>query len=358
VVLDLNRSIPEILTAVAPLVEQNIQSLIPRAYEAQSVAEAFGDPAYRFDAASLSEALARPVWYCIDAGGKRWRPALMLVAAAGLGADPATLCDFAAMCEIIHNGTLIIDDIEDDSPLRRGRDAVHVAFGCDVAVNAANFLYFLPVHAVIARRHDLPESTRLKVCEIVAQEMARLHAGQAMDIAWHRGFRLPDVEEYLQMCAFKTGTLARMSVRIAAAVAAAAEPVAQALGRYAESIGVAFQIQDDILNVTPSALSKAKGLGEDIHEGKTTLLVIHALACLARPRRERLLAILRSHPSDQGTINEAIGLLAECGAVDFARRTAREIVRRAWDDAARFLPANPAGEKLREFGEFAISRSV
>jgi geranylgeranyl pyrophosphate synthase len=203
----------------------------------------------------------------------------------------------------------------------------------------------------------MPEATRLGILRTVIEEMARLHAGQAMDIAWHRGLRLPDADQYLQMCALKTGTMARMAVRIAAEVAGVAS-AGDALGRYAESLGVAFQIQDDILNVTPSALSEGKGFGDDIHEGKITLLVIHALERSVAPTRDRLIEILRSHTSDPSRLREAADILATSGALDFGRRTASRLVREAWTEAQAVLPDNAATRKLREFGEYLTTRNV
>ena len=356
--LDLSLELTELLASVAPRIDERIEALLPRALDAASIAGLVGEARYAFDEAALTEALADPVWHCLDAGGKRWRPGLMLITGAALGADLEPLWDLAAMCELIHNGTLIIDDIEDDSPKRRGREATHLAFGHDVAVNAGNALYFLPVCAALGRASSLSEAGRLAVHHIVVEEMARLHCGQAMDIAWHRGAKAPAVDQYLQMCAFKTGTLARMSVRIAAAVAGASEDVTQAVGRYAESIGVAFQIQDDILNVTPSALSEGKGFGEDIHEGKMTLIAIHALTNTSDADRETLLTILRARTSDPDCIREAVGILTAAGSIDFARAKAQDLVRDAWLEAETTLPANPATDKLREFGEYLTTRDI
>ena len=355
--LNLTLPIPELLASVAPVIDESIESLVPRCFGAETLQQALGKPRFDFDAQALTHALCDPIWHVLDAGGKRWRPALMLVTAAAFECEPELVVDLAAMCELIHNGTLIVDDIEDDSAKRRGRDAAHVAFGLDLAINAGNMLYFLPLHAVL-REVDLPEGVRLEVCCVVVEEMARLHAGQAMDIAWHRGFRVPTVEQYLQMCAFKTGTLARMAVRIAAAVAQVPRPASGALGRYAESIGVGFQIQDDILNVSPSALAEGKGFGDDIHEGKITLMVLHALQHSSTSTGARLLGLLRSHTADPVRIREAVDLLVQAGSVDYARGQARRIVEEAWQGAAPFVPDNPAGAKLGEFAEFLTTRDI
>jgi len=149
-----------------------------------------------------------------------------------------------------------------------------------------------------------------------------------------------------------------MSVRIAAAVADAPEETAAALGRYAESIGVAFQIQDDILNVTASALAEGKGFGDDIHEGKITLLVIHALDQSPPDAADRLLAILREHTDDAKRIREAVDILAASGAMDYARQKACELIEQAWREAGAVLPRNDATGALKAFGEFLTSRDI
>ena len=356
--LDLDLPLPDLLASVAPRIDERIASLLPRRYDAASLARECGGSPADYDAASMTEALADPIWHYLDAGGKRWRPALMLVAGAALGVDPERLLDLGALCEMIHNATLLVDDIEDDSPTRRGRDCAHVKYGVDVALNAGNALYFIPLRVLDAARAGLPEDVSLGVYRTVAEEMTKLHYGQALDIAWHRGFRTPTPEQYLRMCAFKTGTLARMAVRIAAVAARSDAATSAALGRYAESLGVAFQIRDDILNVTPSALSEGKGYGEDIHEGKATLMVIHALRRLPAERAQRLEATLREHTDDPAKITEAIGALDDAGSITYAREAAERLVMDAWGAASESLPDNPGTRKLREFGEFAVAREI
>jgi len=354
VTLDLSLPVPALLSRLAPEIDRRIERMLPKAYDAAALARTFGGQAAEYDARSVTQTLAAPLWHYLEAGGKRWRPGFMLVAGAALGVAPERLLDLAAMCEMIHNATLLVDDIEDDSPKRRGRDAAHVAFGVDVAVNAGNGLYFIPLAAVANDRLD--PAARLRIHGIVADEMVKLHFGQAMDIAWHRGDAIPSEAQYLRMCAFKTGTLARMAARVAAAVAAAPQDVEAALGAYAESIGVAFQIQDDILNVSPSALAEGKGFGDDIHEGKKSLLVIHAAGALPKEKAARLLALVASRPSDRASIEEAVALLAESAAFQHGRAKARELVQSAWARLAPSLPANPGADKLREFGEFVVER--
>ena len=131
------------------------------------------------------------------------------------------------------------------------------------------------------KKNSIPAEKLRDVYEVYVQEMINLSIGQAMDIAWHRGLANADginEEDYLQMCAYKTGTLARMAAKIAAVLSGADKNLVKKLGTFAESIGVAFQMQDDILDLTGKEFAKKKGgLGQDITEGKRTLMVIRTL---------------------------------------------------------------------------------
>ena len=259
---------------------------------------------------------------------------------------------------VIHN-SLLVDDVEDSSELRRGKPCIHKTYGVDVAINAGNAMYFLPFLAFFKNKDKVDEKTRAAAYELVLQEMLNLHFGQGWDIWWHRGGKASVSEkEYLQMCAYKTGTLARMAARLAALLAGADQKKMDALGKFAEAIGIAFQIQDDLLNISESELSKGKGLGDDIHEGKRTLMVIHALSHAPQKDAARLKQILASHPSDQQTINEAIEIMRKAGSLDYARAFSKKLVKQAWAGVDSLLPQSDAKDKLKAFADYLVERNV
>jgi geranylgeranyl pyrophosphate synthase len=135
----------------------------------------------------------------------------------------------------------------------------------DIAVNAGNAMYYLPLLPLMVQRAKLSPQVQRDVYEVYVQEMINLSMGQAMDIAWHRGLANADdlaEEDYLQMCAYKTGTLARMAAKMAAVLADANKPLVEKLGRFAESIGVAFQMQDDILDLTGKSSPKRRAASD------------------------------------------------------------------------------------------------
>lgn len=283
----------------------------------------------------------------------------MLLISEALGKSAEDVKDFVVLCEVIHNGTLVIDDIEDASEVRRGGPCLHLMFGVDVAVNAGNAMYYLPTVVMRELRGKLPAETLISAYEIYCREMLNLHFGQGYDIWWHNGKKNPSPDEYLQMCAYKTGTLARLSAKLASLLAGASSEQVEAIGKFAETIGVAFQIQDDILNIVPGKVARTKGqLGEDIHEGKRTLMVLHCLETASEEKAKRLEEILNSHPEDQAIIDEAIDIIKENGSIEFAQQRGRDLIKSAWEDVAGVLDDSPAKDKLKAFADFLMERDV
>ncbi|MEM7824188.1 MAG: polyprenyl synthetase family protein, partial [Candidatus Aenigmatarchaeota archaeon] len=201
----------------------------------------------------------------------------------------------------------------------------------------------------------------LKAYEIYSQEMINIGLGQATDIAWHNGMANADTlteAEYLQMCAYKTGTLARMSAKIAATLAGADDKTVEALGRFVEAIGVAFQIQDDVLSLSGGVFAERKGVGDDITEGKRSLPVIYTLQVANQADRKRLLEILNMHTRDSKLIEEAIAIIHKYGSVEKAKQKARELVKSAWADVEKLLPASNAKTNIKAFADFLIERKI
>jgi len=348
-------SLDEFLGSNAELVNRLVEKYVPRVYTADLVASTCGPSAYEYPVEVLTKSISQPFWDLMDRGGKRWRPALFLIAYEALGGDPREVLDIAAIPEIVHNGTLIVDDVEDRSETRRGRECIHRIYGEDIAINAGNTMYFAPLQAVM--KSSLTDDKKLAILEIHAQEMIRLSFGQAMDIAWHRGLEKDVAEgEYLQMCLLKTASLSRMAVRMAATLAGAEEEKSEALAEFAEAIGVAFQIQDDVLNLAGREEKYGKEIGGDITEGKRTLMVIYALSHLEPKARTRLLSILDSHTRDQAKIKEALAILKQSGAVEHAKHVAEKMVRDAWSKLDGLLPNSEAKRKLGMLADFLVQR--
>jgi len=352
--------IEKFLEEKAALIDKAIEKYVPRRFSEKAVLFRINPPRYAHNSEILNKAVAEPIWEFLDRGGKRWRPALFLLICEALGKNPEDFVDFAIIPEVIHNGTLMIDDIEDASELRRGKPCTYKIYGLDIAINAGNAMYYLPLLPLIKHREKIPLEKLCKVYEIYVQEMISLSLGQAMDIAWHRGLANADElneKDYLQMCAYKTGTLARMAAKIAAVLADANEKLIEKLGHFAESIGVAFQMQDDILDLTGEKFAEKKGgRGQDITEGKRSLIVIHTLKVAKAADRKRLVEILNMHTSDQKLRREAIAIIKKYNSIDYVKRFARKIVQESWREAEKLLPQSDAKKKLNAFAQFLIER--
>ncbi len=180
--------IEKILKEKIPVIDRTIEKYIPREYDEDSLVFALGPPGYDYNLEAINRAIAEPLWEFLDRGGKRWRPTLFLLVCEALGKDPEEFLDFAIIPEVVHNGLLLIDDIEDSSELRRGKPCTYRLYGLDIAINVGNEMFYLPLLTLINNRAKLPAEKANKIYEIYAQEMINVGFGQAMDIAWHKAY--------------------------------------------------------------------------------------------------------------------------------------------------------------------------
>ncbi len=355
-------NIENFLEEKAASIDEVIEKYIPRVLSEDALLFKINPPHYTYNLEPLNKAIVDPLWEFLDRGGKRWRPILFLLICEALGKNPEDLVDFAIIPEVIHNGTIMIDDIEDASELRRGRPCTYKIYGLDVAINVGNSMYYLPLLPLVEHKENISEEKLCRIYNIYVKEMINLSLGQGMDIVWHRG--LVDADEiterdYLQMCAYKTGTLARMAAKMAAVLADADENIIERLGRFAESIGIAFQMQDDILDLTSKEFTQKKGgRGQDVTEGKRSLIVIHTLRVAETKDKERLIEILNMHTTNQKLKDEAISIMNKYSSVKYVRQFARKIVEESWRDAEKVLPPSDAKEQLEAFAKYLIEREI
>ncbi|MDH5532783.1 MAG: polyprenyl synthetase family protein, partial [Candidatus Bathyarchaeota archaeon] len=192
----MKREIEKIFEEKASVINRMIERYIPREYNEDSLIFTLGPPRYEYNMEAINKAIADPVWEFLDRGGKRWRPILFLLVCEALGAAPKKLLEFAIIPEIIHNGTLMIDDVEDASEIRRGKPCTYKLFGLDIAINTGNVMYYLPLLALIKNKNKISIEKQNRIYEIYLHEMIRLSFGQAMDIAWHKGLAEANEKQY------------------------------------------------------------------------------------------------------------------------------------------------------------------
>ncbi len=356
---DGNEDIMQYLKARSNSIDDTLRRYLSDKASDQFIEKLLGRALYHYNKEAIQATIIDPAWYLLNLGGKRWRPILMLLIIEALGEEPDNFLEFSIIPEVIHNATLVHDDLEDRSQTRRGSPAVHVKFTEDVAVNLGDALYFFPVAALLDSKKLSPE-TKNTILSIYVREMFRVTIGQATDIAWHN-FMVPlekiTEEDYLQMTYDKSGVLARMACKLGGALVGADEKTIDALGFFGGTIGVAFQIQDDILAITPSKVADSKGgIGDDITEGKITLMVLRTLKKASAEDGKKLLGILKEHTRDKAKIDEAVSIINRYGAIGYAHDVSKKIVADAWSKVDGTLKESEAKRRLKQLADYLITR--
>lgn len=353
--------ISEYLKKRAEQVDREIKKYLTDKASTRYLETLLGRSGYEYDNRAIDLAVLEPARYLLDLGGKRWRSTLMLTVIDALGKDSNELVEFAIIPEVIHNGTLIHDDMEDSSGTRRGSPSVHIKFGADVALNLGDFMFYLPMIALLDSK-KIDRETKTKMLEIYQRDMLKLSIGQATDIAWHRSMIGPEKvteAQYLQMAYSKTGVLSGMATKMGAALCGASDRVINAMGNFGATIGVAFQLQDDVLNLSVSELSKLKGgVGDDITEGKVTLLTIKTMEKADAADRKRLSEILKMHSSDHKVIKEAVAIIKKYKAEEYIKGLEFELMKKAWAEVDALIPKSAAKGRLKQTAEFLINRTI
>lgn len=277
--------------------------------------------------ADLNRYLYQPLERFTASGGKRTRPALALLGCEAVGAAPEAALSTAAAIEYFQSAALIHDDIADKSELRRGEPCTYVTEGTGVAINIGD-LGLVNVLALVLRDEKLPADVRSDVAERLVQMEERTLEGQALDLGWARDGRWDiSVEDYLYMASHKTAYYSAAVPLVTGALCGGGTPEQlRALDEFGMRAGLAFQLQDDLLNLVGDAEAQGKDFRSDITEGKRTLLVVWALAHLGDLQRNELLHILGRETTDAVALARAVELIDASGAVDYVRGYARELV--------------------------------
>lgn len=352
--------IEEVLTSNSSRVNAAMSTYLKRTATKHYMEQILGKTTFDYDEKAFENGIITPLWYFLDLGGKRWRPTLMLLFIKALGKNPDDFLELSTVIELIHNATLVHDDIEDNSLTRRGSPAVHVKYGMDIATNLGDFMMFFSLHMLLSEK-KLKLETKDKLIKSYLSNMVRVTIGQATDITWHAGMSKPEeITEsmYLEMSKNKTGVLARLAGEFAGILSEADEKITNAMGDFGAAIGIAFQIQDDILNIDESKVSESKGgVGDDISEGKITLLIIRTMHMASKQDKEELLKILSEHTKDTKRINEAISIIKKYDSIIYSKKIAEKIVSEALNKLEPLLEDSEAKKTIKKFAEFTIKRS-
>jgi heptaprenyl diphosphate synthase len=285
--------------------------------------------------------------HLLDAGGKRFRPMLVLLAAEFGDADATEVLSAAQVVELTHVATLYHDDVMDEALLRRGAPSANARWDNNVAILVGDYLF--------ARASIIVASLGPEAVDIQARTFARLVQGQIRETLGPPDGQDP-LAHYLSVVADKTGSLIATSARFGAKCAGASAYVEAALTEFGERIGSCFQLSDDIIDVASEAGDLGKTPGTDLREGVPTLPALLAMAS-TDPADARLQELLRSDLSDDGLLTEALDLLRRHPAI----AEARVYVQSRADEAREVLaplPDVPARAALEALCDLVVSRSA
>lgn len=290
--------------------------------------------------------------YLTRAGGKMLRPALTLITAEAVGGARESSLNAAAAIELIHTFSLIHDDIMDQDDTRRGMPSVHKVWGDDVAILAGDTLFSKAFEIIIGSKGTSSDQNN-KALATVADACVKICEGQALDMSFEERFDVKQ-DEYIEMIFKKTGALIAAATKAGAIMGGASDEVIDAMYEYGRLIGLAFQIQDDYLDLVADEETLGKPIGSDIGKGKMTIIAIKGLES---DDSGRLFEILKDTENSQSDIDEAIQILTDCGAIEYARNLALESVDQA-KEVLEILDDSASKQILVGIADFVLERSA
>jgi geranylgeranyl diphosphate synthase type I len=292
------------------------------------------------------EGLYKAGRHLVDSGGKRLRPSMLLLAGEAAGGDAAALAPAAVSIELIHNFTLIHDDIMDNADVRRGRAAVHKLWGLSGAILAGDTLYS-KAFQVLGTSPAEPRVV-LDAMNVLSRTCTAICEGQWLDLEFENRENVSE-EEYMEMIEKKTGVLYGASACMGGLLAGASLATAKGLEEFGRLTGMGFQIQDDVLDLTAPEKVLGKRRGGDLVEGKKTLIMIHALDHGVRPE------VFGKKDASIEEIERSIAILEGSGSIEYASSRATDLVERG-KRALDVLPDSPAKALLLDLADFMVRR--
>ncbi|WP_372658950.1 polyprenyl synthetase family protein [Hydrogenophaga sp.] len=283
--------------------------------------------------------------YIIQAGGKRLRPALLLLVSGALGHPHPDRHTLAAVVEFIHTATLLHDDVVDESTLRRGRETANEHFGNAASVLVGDFLYSRAFQMMV----DL---NNMRVMQVLSDATNVIAEGEVLQLMNMRDASL-DEAAYMRVIRSKTAKLFEASARLAPILAGEDTATEELCATYGQALGTAFQVIDDVLDYEGNAEELGKNLGDDLREGKVTLPVICALRGASESQKEVIRNAIEQ--GDLAHLDEILSIIRQTGALDTARTYAMAEAQRAMDAAQR-LPVNEFSAALLQLAAGLLER--
>ncbi|MFH1125850.1 MAG: polyprenyl synthetase family protein [Candidatus Altiarchaeota archaeon] len=299
------------------------------------------------------KAVREMVEHPIRAGGKRVRPALLLLANEIVGGSPKKMLPAAASVELLHTFTLVHDDMMDHDLERRGKPTVHALWGDEMGLIVGDTLYSIAFQAMLdLKKNNIPDLLILKAVEELVRANAELHEGQILDMVYSKRDEVKE-EQYMRMIGKKTGALLESSLRIGAILGGGSVKQVDALGNFGRYIGLSFQIKDDILGLTADEKELGKPVGSDICEGKKSLPVLYAMEHAKKEDRKKLLAILDK--KEACDLNAAMRIIRETNSIDYAIKKLENLTSKAKKELEIFEESK-VKKRLLDLADFLIER--
>lgn len=299
-------------------------------------------------AVSEIEVLQAGALHVLGAGGKRVRPQLVLLAALAAGGSLARAIPLAAACELVHTATLVHDDIVDESDRRRGRMAIQFSIGNSASVLMGDYL-------VVRSLRLVARDPNRELWTLLVDTIARMCEGEVLQLCVKRDTDL-SVDTYERIIEAKTAVLMMVCTRFGGMIAETTPEIVEALGDFGYNVGMAFQVQDDILDFIGDEMTLGKPTGGDLREGKVTLPVVYALQTAQPAHREELLTLYdKPGPLSREEILRATELIEISGGFDRARDHALGFIEQARRDLHP-LPDSDAKEALLALADRIVDR--
>ena len=298
--------------------------------------------------------LSGAMMHLLEGGGKRLRATLPWLVAKAVGDTHSGLLDVGAAIEIIHNFTLVHDDIMDDDDVRRGRPAVHIAYDLPTAINAGDAMLAIAFEAMAVAEGIEPELLPFLVKRI-GRMVRKCSEGQQLDIEFENR-EVVSEEEYIEMIHGKTAAMFLTCAEVGSHLAGADEDVIQCMHDWGLALGLCFQLMDDLIDVLSDSDTLGKPSGSDVAQGKRTLMVIHALRQPPSQSKDDLLAVLgKGENVTAEQVARGHQALHDLGSIEYAKVKAESYHRKAHDCLDR-ISDNPALRALRELTDYQLNR--
>jgi geranylgeranyl diphosphate synthase, type I len=285
---------------------------------------------HQTDNADMERYLYAPLGHYSANAGKRHRPLICMLAATAVGGEPSHAMSCAAAIEHFQSAALIHDDIADNGQLRRGEPCLHISEGVGIAINCGDYALSLTC-AAVANDPALDDALKVRLIRELTAMTARTIEGQALDLGWVRDGRFDlNIEDYLVMATHKTAFYSgAVPLACGAIIGGGSEEQIEALRSFGLNTGLAFQIQDDLLNLVGKKEAANKDFRSDITEGKRTLVAVHALNYAGTAEHDELMGILTSGTEDADLLARAVEIMQNNGSIAFARSYAMELTEAA-----------------------------